>query len=47
MSQRLKRWESPRIEGRNRKGRGGAARHRQLKKKIQVLRQKLKDADTS
>ncbi|GEM_PF-4728566 len=47
MSQRLKRWESPRSEGRNKKGRGGAARHRQLKKQIQVLRQKLKNADTS
>ncbi|KHG42740.1 hypothetical protein OA07_03180 [Aphanizomenon flos-aquae 2012/KM1/D3] len=29
----LKRWESPRREGRNDKGRGGAARKRQLKNK--------------
>jgi hypothetical protein len=39
----LKRWESPRREGRNDKGRGGAARKRQLKKQRQMLRQKLKD----
>lgn len=39
----LKRWESPRREGRNDKGRGGSARRRQLKKQKQMLRQKLKD----
>jgi hypothetical protein len=41
---RLKRWESPRKEGRNDKGRGGSARKRQLKKQRQMLRQKLKEA---
>lgn len=41
----LKRWESPRREGRNDKGRGGSARKRQLKKQKQMLRQKLKQAD--
>ncbi|WP_096622434.1 hypothetical protein [Calothrix sp. NIES-3974] len=39
---RLKRWESPRRQGRNDKGRGGAARQRQLRKQQQQLRQKLK-----
>lgn len=39
----LKRWESPRREGRNDKGRGGSARMRQLKKRQQMLRQKLKE----
>ncbi|AFZ22737.1 hypothetical protein Cylst_0383 [Cylindrospermum stagnale PCC 7417] len=39
----LKRWESPRREGRNDKGRGGSARKRQLKKQRQMLRQKLKN----
>jgi hypothetical protein len=43
MAQRLKRWESPRKEGRNDKGRGGSARQRQLKKQRQALRQRLKD----
>lgn len=43
MGQRLKRWESPRREGRNDKGKGGAARQRQLKKRQQMLRQKLQD----
>ena len=43
MAQRLKRWESPRKEGRNDKGKGGSARQRQLKKRTQMLRQKLKD----
>lgn len=42
---RLKRWESPRREGRNAKGRGGSARQRQKRKQIQVLRQKLKQSD--
>jgi len=45
MSQRLKRWESPRREGRNDKGRGGAARRRQLKKQMQMLRQRLKEGE--
>jgi hypothetical protein len=39
---RLKSWESPRRQGRNRKGKGGAARKRQLKKREQMLRNKLK-----
>ncbi len=42
---RLKRWESPRKEGRNEKGRGGSARKRQLKKQRQMLRQKFKEAN--
>ncbi|WP_242049218.1 MULTISPECIES: hypothetical protein [Nostocales] len=40
---RLKRWESPRREGRNDKGKGGSARKRQLKKQRQMLRQRLKE----
>jgi hypothetical protein len=43
MTRQLKRWESPRNEGRNDKGKGGSARQRQLKKRTQMLRQKLKD----
>jgi len=43
MARQLKRWESPRREGRNDKGRGGSARQRQRKKQFQTLRQKLKD----
>lgn len=43
MAQRLKRWESPRREGRNDKGKGGSARQRQLRKQFQALRQKLKE----
>lgn len=43
MTQRLKRWESPRRQGRNDKGKGGSARARQLKKQRQMLRQKLKE----
>ncbi|WP_138505239.1 hypothetical protein [Nostoc sp. PA-18-2419] len=39
---RLKRWESPRKEGRNDKGRGGSARKRQLKKQRQMLLQRFK-----
>ena len=42
MTQRLKRWESPRKPGRNSKGRGGSARRRQQKKQMQMLRQRLK-----
>jgi hypothetical protein len=44
VTQRLKRWESPRRQGRNDKGKGGSARQRQLKKKTQMLRQKLKES---
>jgi hypothetical protein len=40
---RLKRWESPRKEGRNDKGKGGSARKRQLKKQQQMLRKRLKE----
>ncbi|MCX7595548.1 MAG: hypothetical protein N2235_17680 [Fischerella sp.] len=39
---RLKRWESPRRQGRNDKGKGGSARKRQIKKQQQMLRQKLR-----
>lgn len=42
MAERLKRWESPRKRGRNDKGKGGSARARQLRKREQMLRQKLK-----
>lgn len=42
---RMKRWESPRKEGRNEKGRGGSARKRQLKKQRQMLLQRLKEAN--
>ncbi|WP_445633835.1 Transposase [Nostoc sp. DSM 114161] len=42
---RLKRWESPRKEGRNDKGRGGSARKRQLKKQRQMLRQRLREGN--
>ncbi len=41
MVERLKRWESPRKRGRNDKGKGGSARARQLRKREQMLRQKL------
>ena len=44
MTQRLKRWESPRRQGRNDKGKGGSARQRQLKKQTQILRKKLKES---
>lgn len=43
MAQRLKRWESPRREGRNDKGKGGSARQRQKRKQFQALRKRLKD----
>ncbi|MFB2974056.1 hypothetical protein ACE1CD_34255 [Aerosakkonema sp. BLCC-F183] len=43
MARLLKRWESPRREGRNDKGRGGSARQRQLKKQQKMLRNKLKE----
>jgi hypothetical protein len=44
---RLKRWESPRREGRNDEGKGGSARKRQLKKQRQMLRQRLKENNQS
>jgi hypothetical protein len=47
MARQLKSWESPRNEGRNDKGKGGSARQRQLKKRTQMLRQKLKDQGNS
>lgn len=47
MAQRLKRWESPRRQGRNDKGRGGSARQRQIRKQLQTLRQKLTESDSS
>ena len=43
MVERLKRWESPRKRGRNDKGKGGSARARQLRKREQMMRQKLKN----
>lgn len=43
MARMLKRWESPRREGRNDKGKGGSARQKQLKKRNQMLRKKLQD----
>ncbi|MEO1402306.1 MAG: hypothetical protein AAFV72_13825 [Cyanobacteria bacterium J06635_1] len=42
MAQRLKRWESPRRKGRNHKGRGGSARHRQIVKQQKLWRKRLK-----
>ncbi|MCJ8283610.1 MAG: hypothetical protein MJK14_28465 [Rivularia sp. ALOHA_DT_140] len=42
---RLKRWESPRRQGRNDKGKGGAARKRQLNKQQQMLRKRLKEGN--
>ena len=47
MVERLKRWESPRKRGRNDKGKGGTARARQLRKREQMLRQKLKSNGSS
>ncbi len=43
MARLLKRWESPRREGRNHKGKGSSARQRQLKKQTQMLRKKLQE----
>ncbi|MFB2974766.1 hypothetical protein [Microseira sp. BLCC-F43] len=43
MARLLKRWESPRREGKNDKGRGGSARARQLKKQQKMLLKKLKE----
>ncbi|MBE9028993.1 hypothetical protein IQ266_04355 [filamentous cyanobacterium LEGE 11480] len=42
---RMKRWESPRREGRNHKGKKKSARQRQIKKQTQVWRKKLKGED--
>ncbi len=43
----IKRWESPRYEGRNHKGKKKSARQRQIKKQTQVWIQKLKgDGDS-
>ncbi len=42
MAQHLKRWESPRKQGRNQKGRGGSARQRQLKKQHKQFLKQLK-----
>lgn len=44
---RLKRWESPRRQGRNDKGKGGSARQRQLKKQYSMLRKRLKNQEKS
>ena len=41
MAQQLKRWESPRREGRNHKGRGGSAKQRQYMKRQKRLRKRL------
>ena len=41
MVERLKRWESPRKQGRNDR-KGGSARARQLRKREQMLKAKLK-----
>lgn len=38
----LKRWESPRKRGRNKKGKLASARLRQIKKRDQMLKNKLK-----
>ena len=43
MAQQLKRWESPRRKGRNRKGKGGSAKQRQYKKRQKRLIQQLKN----
>lgn len=45
MAQQLKRWESPRRQGRNDKGRGGSARKRQRQKQLKALAQKLKQSN--
>ena len=42
MQQRLKRHESPRRQGRNNKSKKASARLRQIKKRNQTLRKKLK-----
>jgi hypothetical protein len=45
MARQLKRWESPRREGRNHKGRGGTARKRQRQKQLKNLAKKLKQPE--
>lgn len=45
MAQQLKRWESPRRSGRNDKGQGGSARQRQLRKRNQGLRNRLRQGN--
>ena len=45
MNQRLKRWESPRKQGRNSKGKGGSARRRQKQKQLKRLSQRLKQGN--
>ncbi|BAQ63265.1 hypothetical protein [Geminocystis sp. NIES-3709] len=40
---RLKRWESPRREGRNDKGKGGTAKKKQWQKRLKMLKNKLKN----
>jgi hypothetical protein len=47
MARQLKRWESPRKEGRNDKGKGGTARQRQVKKQMKMLRKRLQDQGQS
>ena len=47
MAQQLKRWESPRREGRNHKGRGGSAKQRQYKKRQKRLIKQLSGIDGS
>jgi hypothetical protein len=41
---RLKRWESPRREGRNDKGKGGNAKKKQWQKRLKTLKNKLKNS---
>lgn len=43
---RLKRWESPRKEGRNNKGKGGTAKKKQWQKRLKMLKNKLKNSNT-
>ena len=38
----LKRWESPRREGRNDKGKGGNVKKKQWQKRLKMLKNKLK-----
>jgi hypothetical protein len=40
---RLKRWESPRRQGRNDKGKGGSARARQIRKQFKMMSKNLKN----
>lgn len=40
---RLKRWESPRREGRNDKGKGGNVKKKQWQKRLKTLKHKLKN----